>query len=286
MNIHIGNPLVNDYNEILKEIAVDIKGWISMNPSFQEYYKNYNDADKYSNTLLIGKYLGEYYYTGVQGDVDVPDVPVEVKVDSIGEYINNELTFNTNTSTSSYFTQTNDAGQEPGKIITNVLDYNTPASIDQLRLELEKSPLNPNYAKEINFNVVLGNKDTTGFLIKGADTTYDLFLTKVLTPEAVEKDMNYESYLAEILGYSIATGRRDTNSIPDNLLYRNSENTQVTLNSGLNELDETWAETIKIYQPTGEDKITGVEITIIIISSMAVLAGGIAIIKKYVVSKK
>ena len=53
----------------------------------------------------------------------------------------------------------------------------------------------------------------------------------------------------------------------------------------LNEQDEFWAETFKITKPTGEDKLTPVQIAVITISAVAVLGIGIILIKKFVLKK-
>ena len=53
----------------------------------------------------------------------------------------------------------------------------------------------------------------------------------------------------------------------------------------LNENDEFWAETFRITKPTGEDKLTPVQIAIITISAVAVLGIGIILIKKFVLKK-
>ena len=53
----------------------------------------------------------------------------------------------------------------------------------------------------------------------------------------------------------------------------------------LNEEDEFWAETFRITKPTGEDKLTPVQIAIITISAVAVLGIGIILIKKFVLKK-
>lgn len=235
----------------------------------------------------IGKYLGKYYYTGEKGS---DDVEVTIQVDKMQEYVNDELSFNTDNSNSE-FTKTNTV-IKAGRIITVIekgrIIKEDSKDINIIKEELKKSAdllTEESLTKEIDFNTVLQNKVATGFLTKGKTKTYNLTLTRVLSPNTTD-DMNYESYLADITQYSIATGRRDMASIPDNLSYRHSKSSSVTLESGLNEPDETWAETITITPPTGEDKQNIIEIAILVVSSIALLAGGIVVIKKYVVRTK
>lgn len=241
---------ISDYNEMLKYIAInEVKKMIKE--------KSYYQDD--GITLKIGTFLGQYYYTGNTDTSATGDSPVEIKVDKLQEYVNNELVFNTLTEYSSDF-ERNTSLPTPimGRIITNFTNLDpddngiTPTEIAPIKAKITTPmplPTTEKDLKDIDINTVVENRDSTGFLVKDSTKDYYLFLTKVLTPEATAEDMNYESYLAEIMGYSIATGRRDMNSIPGNLLYRHSENTDIDLDDGLNEPDETWAETINIHQP-------------------------------------
>ena len=53
----------------------------------------------------------------------------------------------------------------------------------------------------------------------------------------------------------------------------------------LNEDDEFWAERFIITKPTGEDKLTAVQIAIISVSAVVILGVGIILIKKFVLKK-
>jgi len=74
------------------------------------------------------------------------------------------------------------------------------------------------------------------------------------------------------------------NATPANLKYVHSEDSEMTMENS-NEIDEFWAESIIITKPTGENKITPIQIVIITISSLAILAVGIVLIKKFALKK-
>lgn len=134
-------------------------------------------------------------------------------------------------------------------------------------------------------------KGTGKMELNGRDTSKKLVVSVGLSASEIENGGVYDSYIAQVTRYTNAAGRRDQ-STPDNLSYVHSENTNITLDSNnpdtnkkYNEEDEFWAETFRITKPTGEDKITPVQIAIITISAVAVLGVGIILIKKFVLKK-
>ncbi len=106
---------------------------------------------------------------------------------------------------------------------------------------------------------------------------------------------SYDSNIAEITQYTNAAGRIDMEATPSNLAYVHSDDTKRTLDSvpggavyadeKPNEHDEFWGETIIISKPTGEDKLTPVQITLICTAGIAVIGVGIVLIKKFVIKK-
>ena len=133
--------------------------------------------------------------------------------------------------------------------------------------------------------------DKNKFINDTMDTSKKLVVSVGLSASEIENDGVYDSYIAQVTHYTNAAGRRDQ-STPDNLSYVHSEDPTITLdsenpatNKKYNEEDEFWAETFRITKPTGEDKITPVQIAIITISAVAVLGVGIILIKKFVLKK-
>ena len=123
------------------------------------------------------------------------------------------------------------------------------------------------------------------------DLNKKLVVSVGLSASEIENGGVYDSYIAQVTHYTNAAGRRDQ-STPANLSYVHSEDPTITLdsenpatNKKYNEQDEFWAETFRITKPTGEDKLTPVQIAIITISAVAVLGVGIILIKKFVLKK-
>lgn len=125
--------------------------------------------------------------------------------------------------------------------------------------------------------------DKNKFINDTMDTSKKLVVSVGLSASEIENGGVYDSYIAQVTHYTNAAGRRDQ-STPDNLSYVHSEDKTKILATD-NEEDEFWAERFTITKPTGEDKITPVQIAIITISAVAVLGVGIILIKKFVLKK-
>ena len=132
--------------------------------------------------------------------------------------------------------------------------------------------------KEIN-----NKNEKKDFINNTMDTSKKLVVSVGLSASEIENGGVYDSYIAQVTYYTNAAGRRDQ-STPDNLSYVHSYDAGKTLEDN-NEEDEFWAERFTITKPTGEDKITPVQIAIITISAVAVLGVGIILIKKFVLKK-
>lgn len=270
----------------------------------------------YSDSNVIGTYLGQFYYTGIRGE---NDTPVLSRVETIEEALNNDLKFDAKEGTS---------GNDFEEKVTN--------EDEKVKTELNADGIGENTTIE----TVIQNTSVTDFLtrytgngdeyheagtnedgtkrVANADYSKTVTLRTVLTSNSNgELGGNYQSYIAEIMQYSNAAGRRNMEAEPANLSYVNSEDTNVTLDNSwiyeiengdgtttkhttqneseipenainvrlANEADEFWGETIIITKPTGEDRLSALAITIIVISSLAVIAVGIVLIKKFVIKK-
>lgn len=275
------------YNEVLLEIKNTVKGTMR------------SGTYSYGNNNQIGTYLGQTYYRGLNADGSVPDTDAVVssRIETLEEALNNDLTFDSETSGTD-FKVSNPEGVEKTVYDT---DGNT---------------------KSEKINTVVVNDKPTSFLIPKAGDTYTeetADYSKTITLRTIlsatsggELGANLPSHIAEVVKYSNAAGRRDMGAEPENLSYVHSDNTGMTLeNSWLyelegtlyetqnkdeipegatnireaNERDEFWGETIIITKPTGEDKLTPLQIAIITISSIAVIGVGIVLIKKFVLKK-
>lgn len=237
------------YNAILNNKSIEVK-----------------NATK-GQTQKYGSYLGEFYYTGLKG---TNDELVSARVEKFEEALNNDLVFDETTSTAFKTTE---------------------QSVKKQVVGVNKN----DGTKEEEINTVVQNKTVTDFLEpklegrhianKTADWSRTIELkTTLATVSGGELGANLPSYIAEILQYSNAAGRKDIKATPANLGYVHSNDTTMTMENS-NEQDEFWAETIIITKPTGEDKLTPLQIVIITISSLAVIGAGIILIKKFVLKK-
>lgn len=252
------------YNEVLKEIKDTVK--VTMR----------NGAYSYSENNTIGQYLGQYYYNGkTEGCAEVPS-----RIETLEEALNNSLTFDetsgedfskkTTTDEETMKTIYDTNGNTKTETITTIIESAEPADI-----------LTPSDTKDKNGKQEYVNNDEK----KTADYSKKVTLRTVLSSSTGgELGANLPSYIAEVVKYSNAAGRRDMDAEPANLSYVHSDDTRMTMESD-NERDEFWGESIIITKPTGEDKLTPIQITIITVSSMAVLGVGIVLIKKFLLKK-
>ena len=209
-------------------------------------------------TEKYGNYLGEFYYKGTIG---ANDSIVPSRVEAIEEAINNDLAFETETS-----------GNDFTKVNTGVVEKNIYNTDGTLRTE--------------QINTVVRTTSPSEYLpISAIDCNKTITLRTVLaSTNDGELGANLPSYIAQITAYSDAAGRGSVGTTPGNLSYVHSDDTSKTM-ANSNEADEFWGESIIISKPTGEDRITPLQIAIITISAIATLGVGIVLIKKIVLKK-
>lgn len=260
----IDNILYNSYQEYLVGLEKHVKGKIK------------------SKGFTKGEYLSGSYYR--KNDNAFTPTPVKASVEQIQEALNPKVKFVNSTTdftkaegskTYNYYDiESNLKGVDIKEIITS-------------KEETSKKLLQTGKTlKEIN-----DKNEKKDFINNTMDTSKKLVVSVGLSASEIENGGVYDSYIAQVTHYTNAAGRRDQ-STPDNLSYVHSENTNITLDSNIpdtnkkyNEEDEFWAERFTITKPTGEDKITPVQIAIITVSAVAVLGVGIILIKKFVLKK-
>ena len=235
----------------------DINGYVNKLSDLETEVKN---AKKQVTAYTNGTYISNFYYTG---HATGKDKKVLASVEQIQEALNPKVTFVNSTTD---FSKT---------------DNNSTSYYDKNGI------LQPANIKE----TITSTKGTDKLLSGYMDLNKKLVVSVGLSASEIENGGVYDSYIAQVTHYTNAAGRRDQ-STPANLSYVHSEDTRITLdsknpdtNKKYNEQDEFWAETFKITKPTGEDKITPVQIAIITISAVAVLGVGIILIKKFVLKK-
>lgn len=207
-----------------------------------------------------GTYISDFYYTGTKGE---NDEEVLASVEQIQEALNPKVKFVNSTTDFNII-----KNQDGSTLVENKNVYKedgTGITEEEIKEQIESTK-------------------ATGKMKKyDKDISKKLVVSVGLSASEIENGGVYDSYIAQVTHYTNAAGRRDQ-STPANLSYVHSEDTRITLDK-YNEEDEFWAETFRITKPTGEDKITPVQIAIITISAVAVLGVGIILIKKFVLKK-
>lgn len=224
-----------------------------------------------------GTYISDFYYTGKKGG---NDEKVLASVEQIQEALNPKVKF-VNSTTDFTKADRNDGNKYPYYNRDGELqeDNNNIKEIITSKEETSKKLLQTGKTlKEIN-----NKNEKKDFINNTMDTSKKLVVSVGLSASEIENGGVYDSYIAQVTHYTNAAGRRDQ-STPDNLSYVHSYDAGKTLEDN-NEEDEFWAERFTITKPTGEDKITPVQIAIITISAVAVLGVGIILIKKFVLKK-
>lgn len=211
-----------------------------------------------SKQFTKGTYLTEAYY---KKNVTLPDTQkVLASVEELQEALNPKVKF---------VNSTTDFSKKDRDPNIKYAYYDTNGNI-----QANDSSIN---------EIITSTTGTEKMQLKGVDTSKKLVVSVGLSASEIENGGVYDSYIAQVTHYTNAAGRRDQ-STPDNLSYVHSYDAGKTLEDN-NEEDEFWAERFTITKPTGEDKITPVQIAIITISAVAVLGVGIILIKKFVLKK-
>ena len=145
----------------------------------------------------------------------------------------------------------------------------------------QSTPANLRYVHSEDKNMNMESyKDSNENMIT-AETTI------TVAGSTITEETNYYLYGTTVEAKGVEVGLSDIKLEKDKLTYVGtafSDLTNTTFEK-LNENDEFWAETFRITKPTGEDKLTPVQIAVITISAVAVLGIGIILIKKFVLKK-
>lgn len=274
---YLSKTLIDKYNEgtdAYKEYLVGEEGEEGLEKLVKDKIK--------SKGFTKGEYLSRFYYTGNSDNSEnsFNPTPVLASVEQIQEALNPKVKF-VNSTTDFTKADRNDGNKYPyynrdGELKEN---NNNIKEIITSKEETSKKLLQTGKTlKEIN-----NKNEKKDFINNTMDTSKKLVVSVGLSASEIENGGVYDSYIAQVTHYTNAAGRRDQ-STPDNLSYVHSYDAGKTLEDN-NEEDEFWAERFTITKPTGEDKITPVQIAIITISAVAVLGVGIILIKKFVLKK-
>lgn len=259
----------------------DINGYVNKLSDLETEVKN---AKKQVTAYTNGTYISNFYYTG---HATGKDKKVLASVEQIQEALNPKVTFVNSTTD---FSKTD---RDPS---IRYAYYDVEGNKEENNANIKEIitiTQGTKTKKLLQTGETLGTttSDKNKFINDTMDTSKKLVVSVGLSASEIENGGVYDSYIAQVTHYTNAAGRRDQ-STPANLSYVHSEDPTITLdsenpatNKKYNEQDEFWAETFRITKPTGEDKITPVQIAIITISAVAVLGVEIILIKKFVLKK-
>ena len=294
IGVYSGNT-TTDYAKYLKDTSNSIKNKLKNKEAGYEFY-----------TSSYGAYLGEYYYTGVKGS---NDELVKSRVNEIKDFVNNGLKL-TESSENDLEKMNDSAVSMAWYNSDGVLQNGESGTRAKENIETvlkNKDAFNSLVTKEVNKD----NAEAYKYNDTNADYTKTATFKATL---AANDEISFPMYMGEIMKYSNAAGRRDIDACPENLnfAYTQDKNMGPGETYLIKNTDETWSHTtdsslfgsegavkviehdtygsletgkITVSKPTGGDKITPVEITITAISAVALIAGGIFLIKKYVLVK-
>ena len=307
---YLSKTLIDKYNEgtdAYKEYLVGEEGEEGLEKLVKDKIK--------SKGFTKGEYLSRFYYTGNSDNSEnsFNPTPVLASVEQIQEALNPKVKF-VNSTTDFTKADRNDGNKYPyynrdGELKennNNIKEIITSTTgTDKLKIKEN------NTSKKLVVSVGLSASEIEN------GGVYDSYIAQVTyytnaagrrdqsTPENLsyvhseDTNMNMESYKdsAGNMITAVGSGEKTTYTLykidgsqekiqksdivfeKGKLIYKGS------VYEKLNEQDEFWAERFTITKPTGEDKITPVQIAIITISAVAVLGVGIILIKKFVLKK-
>lgn len=206
--------------------------------------KDYMKAGTYRSQ--IGNVVGNSYYVGGTGTGTVL-----TEITNIRDYVNNDLTFITS----------------GGDV---EVDKDAPHTYRILRDDYTM--------QEATINTILKTTKATGKMDNdGKAVIYKVTLGK--KPISATGNLNFENYIAEVMSYTNAAGRRAITSTPGNAEIIDHE-----YRAGkTHEIDEADTARIQIGAATGEDEKTNYIIITAVIAGILVIAAGAVIVKKYVI---
>ena len=206
--------------------------------------KGYMKAGTYRTQ--IGNAVGNSYYAGGTGTDKVL-----TEITNIRDYVNNDLTFVTS----------------GGDV---AVDEDAPHTYRILRDDYTM--------QEATINTVLKTTKTTGKMENdGTAVIYKVTLGK--NPISATGNLNFENYIAEVMSYTNAAGRRAMTSTPGNAEIIDHEHRE----EKAHEIDEADTARIQVGAATGEDGKTNYIMIVAIIAGMLAIAAGAVVVKKYVI---
>ena len=210
-----------------------------------EEVKNYIRSDTYRT--YIGNSVGASYYTSGAGETEVL-----TEVTNIRDYVNNDLTF--------------------------VFAYEGKVDIDSSASKIHRTLRDDYSMQESTINTILKTTEPTGKMQSGGNA---VMYTVTLGRNPISaSNLYFDTYIAEVMNYTNAAGRRAMTSTPGNAeIIDEYPNDTV----GRHEEDEAFAGNVNLKASAGEDRTTNYIIIIAVVVGIAVVAVGAFVVKKYII---
>ena len=258
--------------------------------------------------------IGNYYYTGVKGNYDVP---VSTRVRQVMDYVDNDAVFETalNTKKDHYWKnasvkELNGNGDSGSRLIdlltpngTTILDKdqrkyvtetqnNLAISVDTVTKKENVTDDNSGFEMKL-LPITDGNSDgssvRTNSVMNIDEAVYktdykvasilEITVVKKTSSQDDAKNMSYDN-LAEIVMYENSVGRRDMTTVPGDTRPMLGE-----FVTSLNGRDSSASELVTFTPPTGINykEVMNNQLIIAVVAGLTILAVGTVIIKKIVI---
>ena len=237
---YLSAELANIYN------TSDVETYINTLTNRVAQIKGYIRNNTYKTQ--IGNSVGNSYYVGGNGEAKVL-----TEVTSIRDYINNDLTF--------------------------VFEYEGKVEIDEDAPKTHRILRDDYSMQEATIDTILRTTESTGKMDNADDTRNIVMYTVTLgkNPISSTGNLSFENYIAEVMSYTNAAGRRAMTSTPGNAEIIDHEYRE----GKSHEIDEADTGRIQIGVATGDDETTNYIIIIAVAGGIALVAIGAYIVKKY-----
>ena len=222
-----------------------------------EEYKTFlrNRANEIKTTIRDGTYLTQignslgnsYYIEGTSGE------KVLTEITNIRDYVNNDLTF--------------------------VFSYEGKVDKDESASKTHRILRDDYSIQETTLSTILKTTESTGKL-SNTDSAVMYKVTLGKKPvSSTSGNLEFDTYIAEVMSYTNAAGRRSMTSTPGNAEIIDSEKRE----GKTHEIDEADTGRIQVGVATGDDRQTNYIIIVSIIAGITLAAVGVLAVKKYVI---
>lgn len=267
---------------------------------FETYSKNGNAL---INSCKIGEYVGNIYYYGVDGGNT--DKLVTSTTRQLVDYVDNDVVFDGSLNATTDTSWSNISTQELREIVSQSM-FEEDGTIKDSKGVLYETDNRNNLAISVDNDDASKSTNNSGFIVElvpygalfdensnntGYDGQYMASMNLITTRYvgADSDDLQIDN-IAEIIKYNNKVGRRDELTIAGNqdpklaLEMKKTPITSNTISSGMEyERDTSATEVITLSPPTGTELATWrLQILGAITGGLAIIAGGIILIKKKV----